>query len=149
GCGEGVILRTTDGGESWNRLDLATALADVFFVDADTGIAVGTDCTQAVILRTSDGGASWTRQPSPTPSGLGGAGLADGNTGTAGSGSEVTVHTTDGGEHWSVRHTGSGSLRRVAFGDANTGTAVGSSAILHTTDGGFTWAREDRGNVTL
>src|SRR5229473_5785813 len=40
----GIIVRSTDGGETWTRQDSGTSnhLNGVSFVDADTGIAVGT-----------------------------------------------------------------------------------------------------------
>ncbi|MFQ6058765.1 MAG: two-component regulator propeller domain-containing protein [Anaerolineae bacterium] len=57
---EGIILRTTDGGESWTpQTQGSEDLYDVHFVDADHGWAVGANST---ILRTANGGESWTSE---------------------------------------------------------------------------------------
>ncbi|MGE3802335.1 MAG: WD40/YVTN/BNR-like repeat-containing protein [Candidatus Kapaibacterium sp.] len=52
------IFRTVDGGENWNQFfttpDFTLITAD--FLDADHGVAVGSDGT---IVMTDDGGASW------------------------------------------------------------------------------------------
>jgi photosystem II stability/assembly factor-like uncharacterized protein len=56
----GVILHTTDGGETWSLQaeDLAhdRPLYSVWFKDAQTGVAVG---LWSKVLRTTDGGKSW------------------------------------------------------------------------------------------
>ena len=51
----GVIVRTTDGGETWTAQSSGTpaSLYGVHFTDADTGTAVGDNGT---ILRTTAGG---------------------------------------------------------------------------------------------
>jgi len=59
-----VILRTTDGGESWTKVHEAPQaerpLLDVWFADAQRGIAIG---AYAAYYTTDDGGATWTEQP--------------------------------------------------------------------------------------
>lgn len=64
-----VILRTADGGETWQRVhyapDAQQPLLDVWFADAQRGIAVGAFST---VYATSDGGVSWERRPfEPAP----------------------------------------------------------------------------------
>jgi len=61
----GSILRTTDQGESWERLrngNLATLPAhryhDVCFIDAENGYVVG---DKGLVMRTRDGGESWQK----------------------------------------------------------------------------------------
>ena len=55
-----VIIRTRDGGKSWERLyddiEAGGPLLDVFFLDAENGFAIG---TYGVFLTTTDGGDSW------------------------------------------------------------------------------------------
>jgi len=57
---DATILRTRDGGESWERVyhdpEAESPLLDVWFRDADNGFAVG---AYGLFLATSDGGASW------------------------------------------------------------------------------------------
>lgn len=62
---DGLILQTTDGGESWDQNNFPTTdkLVAVHFYDADTGYAVGgTEMITALVLKTTDGGASWHKQ---------------------------------------------------------------------------------------
>jgi photosystem II stability/assembly factor-like uncharacterized protein len=61
---DSVILRTTDGGSSWEIVIWApeeeSPLLDVWFSDADHGFAVG---AYGSFYRTSDGGATWSFEP--------------------------------------------------------------------------------------
>ena len=58
---DAVILRTTDGGESWDRVMYAPGderpFLDIWFRDAQHGYAVG---AYGLFMETGDGGASWT-----------------------------------------------------------------------------------------
>jgi photosystem II stability/assembly factor-like uncharacterized protein len=60
---DAVILRTRDGGDSWDRLywapELEQPLLDVWFKDAENGFAVG---AYGLFLETSDGGDSWNER---------------------------------------------------------------------------------------
>src|SRR5207248_1238086 len=102
--GAGVILHTTNGGDTWTQQASGTIsrLAGVSCPDANTCTAVGgvdDDVTspwgtRATILRTTDGGATWTLQsPSQDPNDpipeLFGVSFTDANTGTA-----VGAHST-------------------------------------------------------
>ncbi len=64
----GTILKTTDGGTTWNSITTLFPgdwFWDVHFVNADTGYVVGeTDpgsnpCGLGIIIKTTDGGATW------------------------------------------------------------------------------------------
>lgn len=152
-----VIYRTTDGGATWSRRDVAgwNMGAALRFVDPNNGWAfVGNfnfgNLTESAILRTTNGGADWTtavvipgavtKLPffvSPT------TGYA-----IAVSPSSATVpdsiwKTTDGGVTWQgVYGTGApGRYNGLFFSDDNNGWVVGDRAkILHTTNGGTTWS---------
>jgi len=58
-----VILRTSDGGETWTKvhesLQAQRPLLDVWFADARRGIAIG---AYAAYYTTDDGGATWREQ---------------------------------------------------------------------------------------
>ncbi len=64
---QGTILRTEDGGRSWNLspVDASCSLRSVHFVDEQNGWAAGgqavplVDRTHAVLLRSGDGGRTW------------------------------------------------------------------------------------------
>jgi photosystem II stability/assembly factor-like uncharacterized protein len=55
----GTLLRTTDAGESWSRIDVPTTqdLTAVCFTDASNGWIAGDG---EAILHTQDGGLTWT-----------------------------------------------------------------------------------------
>ena len=61
---DAAILRTSDGGSSWEIVNWApeeeSPLLDVWFSDADNGFAVG---AYGSFYRTSDGGATWSFEP--------------------------------------------------------------------------------------
>ena len=58
---DGVILATTDGGQTWTRQDdgkdLETVYLDVLFLDAERGFAVG---AYSKFMATTNGGRSWS-----------------------------------------------------------------------------------------
>ena len=62
----GVILHTSDGGESWKDQTSGTeeTLRSVAFADEKNGWAVGGDFGVGAILRTSDGGETWELEDS-------------------------------------------------------------------------------------
>jgi photosystem II stability/assembly factor-like uncharacterized protein len=61
---DSVIIRTTDGGKTWEIVNWApedeTPLFDVWFADADNGFAIG---AYGTFLVTSDGGDTWEWEP--------------------------------------------------------------------------------------
>jgi photosystem II stability/assembly factor-like uncharacterized protein len=61
----GLIVRTTDGGTTWNSQisGIAQWLNGVTFIDANTGTAVG---DYGTILRTTNGGTTWILQSEGT-----------------------------------------------------------------------------------
>jgi photosystem II stability/assembly factor-like uncharacterized protein len=61
----GTILKTVNAGQAWNFLASGTnshSLTDIYFTDANTGVAVGgiTGSNEAIILRTTNAGSIWT-----------------------------------------------------------------------------------------
>lgn len=156
-----TILRTTNGGKTWERLGQATRyfgdgglpyvpIIGVSALDSDTAWVVG-HCT--TILHTEDGGNTWIDQ---TPVHIG---LFDANeitvlldektgnpTGWAAEDNNGIYHTTDG-KHWEKQPTpGGGYLLDVSAVDEKTAWVVGESGtdgvILHTTNGGQDWEEQ-------
>jgi photosystem II stability/assembly factor-like uncharacterized protein len=135
--GEGTILRTDNGGDTWTLQDSGTtaAILAASFIDSNVGFAV----VAGGILRTRDGGAHWLIRVLPGP--LSAVAFADVDTWIAVGGSYIH-RTIDGGDTWRSHSIGTG-LSGVAFADANTGIAVGYRGIWRTTDAGVTWTAQD------
>ena len=145
----GVILATSDGGETWVKQRMDTAvdqpLFSVVFTNDRDGIAVG---LWSLMLQTHDGGKTWTKTTLPKPPG-GGKGdrnlyhvFADQKGAFYISAEQGTVlKSTDGGATWDYLATGGrGSLwSGVAMPDGRivVGGLLGS--LFQSSDGGATW----------
>ncbi len=141
-----VILKTTDGGETWVRQasDIQTTLHGVFFVDNLRGWAVGASGG----VRTVDGGETWI------PMGTDWDGDFEGQSGRSvffldalhgwigGEGDGAYgAWTTDGGVTWNVRENQIGTF--IQFVDPETGWRHTSSGnLFKTLDGGATWTEQ-------
>jgi photosystem II stability/assembly factor-like uncharacterized protein len=111
--GGGVIMKTTDGGETWNMQSESAAVRKFFFLDELQGFAAG----GTKVLKTLDGGATWI-DISPGDErvvDLRGVFFLDANAGwLVGFGNEksdeshvymnsVLLKTSDGGASWTVQ----------------------------------------------
>jgi photosystem II stability/assembly factor-like uncharacterized protein len=102
--GYGAVLKTQDGGSSWQLQDVQGDLfRSVSCVDADNVWIAGYNGT---IIHTSDGGANWERQrngdnPLKKKYRFRAIVFKDLNTGYAAGDGGLLVKTTDGGKHWS------------------------------------------------
>ncbi len=139
----GTIVKTTDGGHTWDRLVSETQnnLRGVWFANSNVGFAVG---DYGAILNTTNGGKSWTTRVIDPSIMFYGVNFSDAKTGTAVGYPSAIYRTTNGGNSWVSQLSGPAStLTAVSFTDANTGTIVGSSGtILRTTNGGLKWMRQ-------
>lgn len=178
-----TILRTTDGGTTWETTftdPAATQLRAVSFSTSEIGLAVGQGALLApgsfsgLILRTADGGQSWQRGSvagdSRFPGPLASVGWASSAGGSAaayavGRGASAvssflgqTWRSDDDGASWIPQPSGAApfELHGVDFLDESRGHAVGGGAevplILETEDGGVTWTANpvlDVPNFTL
>lgn len=146
----GVILATTDGGETWQkqRMDITVdqPLFSVLFTSGKDGIAVG---LWSLMLATHDGGKTWAKVTVPKPPG---ASRADRNLyhifadrqGALYIDSEqgMVLKSTDDGANWNYLATGGkGTLwSGVAMPDGRivVGGLLGS--LFQSGDGGATWS---------
>lgn len=137
----GVILRSTDGGRSFQSQasGIDKTLFGVFFVDDQRGWAVGMEST---MLATSDGGATWSPQAVKSPPGFSLA-LYDlevrGNLGWAVGNSGFLLTSTDAGASWNLvdvpPQLGSYWFREVTLLPSGKGFIVGSTGMVLTIDG--------------
>jgi photosystem II stability/assembly factor-like uncharacterized protein len=148
---EGLLLKTTDGGDSWVTQVPGTAcIGWVAPVDAQTAWGAGyyPDDGTGVILKTTDGGESWVDKYITVAGGFTDISCVDENTAWALGGiqseSLMILKTSDGGDTWvSQDIPESCYLLAIEAVDQCTAWAVGGQApppangiILKTSDGG-------------
>lgn len=157
--GYGTILRTTDGGQTWERQGAPDELGNSDLVGAMAvspreAWAAGSIGTDGLLLHTWDGGQHW--YPEGDPADLAGNGLisvsaVDLYTAWAVGANGLILHTTDGGQSWKRQGAGqvpSVDLEGVYAADESHAWAVGTNetdktygTILRTADGEETWSR--------
>jgi photosystem II stability/assembly factor-like uncharacterized protein len=147
--GAGLILATTDGGQTWNKQISGTTapLSAIHFVNALNGWAVSsTKASGNVILNTSDGGNTWSIQSSGIATDLYGITFTDMLNGwIAGSGGTI-MHTVNGGLSWTSQIVGTAIYKSIAFTNSTSGYAAGTSGTIITThDAGNTWTSQISG----
>ena len=142
-------MKTTNGGETWleQAQELNFYMFDVFFIDANTGWAFGSQ-----VLYTENSGETWTIQNNiffNQSIYIGyffdyNNGFAIGNWHPDDMGTHFT--TTNGGENW-VKHNLdfiNPEFYDCDFVNSTTGWAVGDIAnIAKTTDCGITWLEQE------
>jgi photosystem II stability/assembly factor-like uncharacterized protein len=139
----GTVIKTTDGGKSWNSLASNTLedLSEIFFLNKYDGYAVGRSGT---IIKTIDGGNIWTAVSSNTNNYLHDITFAGRSIGYCAGLNGTVLKSNDKGKSWSKLITGtSAPLFCLDFFDDNAGVAGGYNIILKTTDGGKSWDNQD------
>jgi len=147
-CGfQGTVLRTTDGGQTWQgtRINGADHLESIHFPGPTIGYASG----QEGVFKSTDGGQSWTEiTPSSNTINLWGCYFVDDNNGfVIGGGCTDPQHfwrTTDGGKNWTVytaNEPNTGLTDLIVYNMNGLGYASSSGWIWQTTNGGVTWSK--------
>ncbi|MBZ0203364.1 MAG: T9SS type A sorting domain-containing protein, partial [Ignavibacteria bacterium] len=141
----GEIIRTTNGGSSWNRvlLDSNFRIKDFYFFNSTTGLAVGGSYSlTGFIYRTTDAGLNWINITSPDiNSHIYNIQYVDPNTAFAGANHGV-FKSTNAGLNWERSDIPNHVLNwgKVHFFDSNTGIYTGDTAKVHrTSDAGDSW----------
>jgi photosystem II stability/assembly factor-like uncharacterized protein len=135
----GIILRTTDGGETWQQQQSGTE-AILYSVSVQGAMDAWISGGSGVICHTSDGGATWVQQKSGVSFMLNSIAFADKNKGFA-IGHKCILYTDNGGESWSKYDLDlSRWLYGIRFTDSENGWVIGDSGTVYTTqDGGRNW----------
>jgi photosystem II stability/assembly factor-like uncharacterized protein len=140
-CGDlGTIIKTTDGGESWNTLEtnISTPILKVRSYDGQTVIAAGFD---GLILRSTDGSESWLQVTSNVTGDLWGLQMINDTLGWACGNYNSLTKTTDGGETWTRIYTPgyTGNYWWIDFFTKDDGFIAADGYVLRTSDGGNNW----------
>jgi photosystem II stability/assembly factor-like uncharacterized protein len=146
------LMRTTDAGENWTRVevkgfDIDSILVRVVFSPGGRGWAFGEN---GAIYTTRNAGETWNHLQSPTRHLLLGGIFVDDDRGWIVGAGGTIIQTSDGGETWyqsrlpqvdkTVRFTA------ASFVDNRIGWAVGSGGnVYRTNNGGRTWQRQESG----
>ncbi|MFQ5770455.1 MAG: WD40/YVTN/BNR-like repeat-containing protein, partial [bacterium] len=139
-----TVMRTTDGGETWDIAykvtGISRSLRGLSFY-GQKGIAVGDTGT---VITTDDGGLTWERRESGTTRDLLSVSMPDDSLAVAVGYHGIILRSTDGGVTWQQQEIEIGiteDLTAVTFVDS-FGVAVGNwGSILLSYDAGVTWLR--------
>ena len=145
------LMRTSDGGATWKRMnirdaDINTRLVRAVFTRKGRGWVFGEGGT---LYATRDSGENWVRLQIPTRHLLlGGAFIDDDRGWLVGAGATI-LQTSDGGETWHLSKLADADGVRftaTSFVDNRLGWAVGSGGhVLRTINGGRTWEAQNTG----
>ena len=126
--GNSVVLKTVDGGITWQRVYISSRSAEwgwkISFVSKTTGyVSLERHTGFSYILKTTNSGNNWTEIPFTTYD-QEGIGFIDENTGWIGGWSGPTYATTNGGSSWSLANWGY-FINRFRFLNDTLAYAVG------------------------
>lgn len=139
---QGYILKTEDGGSSWNATYLDIGMyqfLDSYFVNQDTGWVVGGDS----IFKTTDGGDTWESLQEMNGYRYYSCYFINSSAGWVGTTYDFMsrlIYTADGGNSWLVQDSMGGYdvIYSLFFIDEKTGWGVGTGGlILKTSSGGI------------
>jgi len=152
----GVILRSTDGGNSWgiqfDSLPSYISIGIVAFADSLNGWALGELCCSVPIsYRTSDGGRTWNRLSCPTANGpnaqqVRAVSFIDTLSGWLAMDGDTVYRTRDAGLTWTPNFVGVSGFSpfQIQFVDSLHGWLGGLgndglTPLLYSSDGGRNW----------
>lgn len=140
----GLIIKTTDGGRSWNILSPPESIFfyDTFFINEQVGWICG---ERGKIFYTSNGGDSWEQQSTPTNNGLYRIFFTSEVNGWAVGSANTILYTNDGGQNWQQQTSENYvTFAGVCFKNSQEGFILGTKGtLLRTINGGQTWERID------
>jgi len=141
-----IHLRTTNGGANWTYMTQAEQnrsydnLYNIWFKDANNGLAIGGATRGSVIERTTDGGINWAPIAAPFGPTLYGI-YGVGDKVWIGGGDGLIAYTTDFGNTWKkVTPIPAATVYDMCFAGSNSAFAAGyDGTFLKSTDRGNTW----------
>lgn len=140
--GQGVVIRTFNGGSSWEILAPPPSsfqeLYSLDFVSYDSGVAVG---AQGEVIRTFDGGTSWVKMEQLTYKTLNKFRFGDADHGWAVGDDGIVLRCDFSSDSWSLQYSSTGADMYSLFAlNADTAWAGGwNGTIIRTHNGGDNW----------
>lgn len=142
----GTMLKTTDGGNTWNPLNIGSSenLTSVCFLDSEIGFVSGA----SFISKTDDGGITWETLNLDLTS-LSEIYFIDSSIGFIGTDNAI-YRTIDGGDNWDdveLKNVNDfNQIYEIEFITNTTGYALNGIGILKTVDGGQVWTQKIDGS---
>ncbi len=138
--GEGIVIKTTDGGDTWEQMTPAGTpwLTGISFINLNTGFVCGMG---GDILKTSDGGETWESiTVNSNLFKIVDVEFRDEDHGVITTVDQGVYVTDDGGETWAIASGIDVAPKMLTYADDNTLFAVGvEDRIFKSTDGGHSW----------
>ncbi|MBK6964269.1 MAG: T9SS type A sorting domain-containing protein [Bacteroidales bacterium] len=132
-AGDGIIMKTSDGGVSWETHTAPGDIHSLWFIDSSTGFACGQDGWNGFLMKTIDGGSNWSLQDLGSPPGLNGVTFQDNQTGYVFGKDGFVYKTTDCGLTWNFLHVNTNnSLESVCITESGTIYISGTYGTLLT-----------------
>ncbi len=142
----GIILRTTNGGDTWLNITISDTigpLRTVAFFNTQVGLISQSD---GKLLRTTDGGLSWNNVSINEGIYNRKIVIHDDSVATISGYHGHVARSTNMGLTWEHKATINTLLNGLSFFDRYIGTAVGEDGdIFRTTDGGIAWQKQTNG----
>jgi photosystem II stability/assembly factor-like uncharacterized protein len=122
---DGTILHTTNSGSNWVKQSgpSTSDINSIYFIDKNLGWCAGVG-----LLKTTDGGSSWSSHH--TYANLNSVYFVDSNNGWAVGKAGMLLKTTNGGENWFIKSSGtSEDLCSIYFIDSDIGWILGRNSF--------------------
>ncbi len=148
----GTVIRTIDGGISWNSVENFAGndinLYDICSVNSNIILIAGEKydlfpfCGERVIYRSINGGLSWHEASYPMGACIRNICFSDDHTGIAVGSFASILRTTDGGVSWSqVQSHANAVITNVEYRNGRWIAVGNNGLILESNDDGVTWSQ--------
>jgi photosystem II stability/assembly factor-like uncharacterized protein len=148
-AGRGHVLRSVDGGVTWDSVRTVQGIPHLFFLNGTDGWATGADS----IYKTTSAGITWAGAECPVRAGYRSMFFTNDQVGFGvgltiiPSGESIMAVTINGGDSWNrIPQPSTDVLWDLWFADAQNGFAIGRRAVvggtvvLKTSNGGGNWS---------
>jgi photosystem II stability/assembly factor-like uncharacterized protein len=150
----GSVAKTSNGGQTWNYLDLGYSQQRFVSVSAIGDQNTWLLLSNNLLMRTNDAGATWQKTNLADVAGVSpvqynAITFTDARRGWAVGDFRRILHTTDGGQTWTLQYPQNEDQRSFdafmaisAYDSLNAMAVSSHGAVLRTRDGGQTWQEQ-------